>query len=54
MLSPLGNKVFTKTVAAAVSLHHTLSKDDTVARIIMDADAARGNTRSHRPIQPSP
>ena len=39
MLSPLGNEVFTKTVAEAVSLHHTLSKDDTVARIIMDADA---------------
>ena len=39
MLSPLGNEVFTKIIADAVSLHHTLSKDDTVARIIMDADA---------------
>jgi hypothetical protein len=39
MFSPLGNEVFTKIVAEAVSLHHTLSKDDTVARIIMDADA---------------
>jgi hypothetical protein len=39
MLASHGNKVFTETVVAAVSLHHTLSKDDTVAKIIMDADA---------------
>ncbi len=39
LLSPLGNEVFTEIVADAVSLHHTLSKDDTVARIIMGADA---------------
>ncbi len=39
MISPLGNEVFMKIVADAVSLHHTLSKDDTVARIIMEADA---------------
>jgi hypothetical protein len=39
MLSPLENEVFTKIVTDAVSPHHTLSKDDTVARIIMDADA---------------
>ena len=39
MLSPLGNEVFTKIVAEAVSLHHIGPKEDTVARIIMDADA---------------
>lgn len=39
MLASHGNKVFTETVVAAVSLHHTLSKDDTVAKIVMDADA---------------
>ncbi len=39
MLSSLGNEVFAKIVTDAVNLHHTLSKDDTVARIIMDADA---------------
>ncbi len=39
MLTSYGNEVFKKTVATAVSLHHTYAKDDTVARIIMDADA---------------
>jgi hypothetical protein len=39
MLSPLGNEVFIKIVADAVSLHHTDPKNDTIARIIMDADA---------------
>jgi len=39
MLASHGNKVFTETVVAAVSLHHTLSKDNTVAKIVMDADA---------------
>ena len=39
MLASHGNEVFTETVVAAVSLHHTLSKDDTVAKVIMDADA---------------
>ncbi len=39
MLASHGNKVFTETVVAAVSRHHTLSKDETVAKIVMDADA---------------
>jgi hypothetical protein len=39
MLSPLGNEVFMKIVADAVSLHHTDPKDGTIAKIIMDADA---------------
>ena len=39
MLASHGNEVFTKTVADAVSLHHTDPKEDTIARIIMDADA---------------
>ncbi|MGD0229953.1 MAG: HD domain-containing protein [Syntrophorhabdales bacterium] len=39
MLASHGNEVFTETVVAAVSLHHTLSKDNTIAKIIMDADA---------------
>jgi hypothetical protein len=39
MLSPHGNKDFTKTVVTAVSLHHTGPTEDTIARIIMDADA---------------
>ena len=34
-----GNKDFTKTVVTAVSLHHTGPRKDTIARIIMDADA---------------
>ncbi len=39
MLMPHGNEVFTKTVVTAVTLHHTDAKDDTVSKIIMDADA---------------
>jgi hypothetical protein len=39
MLASHGNEVFTKTVVTAVSLHHTDPKEDTIARIIMDADA---------------
>ena len=39
MLASHGNEVFTETVVAAVSLHHTGPKEDTIARIIMDADA---------------
>ncbi len=39
MLMSHGNEVFTKTVVTAVSFHHTDAKDDTVARIIMGADA---------------
>jgi hypothetical protein len=39
MLSPFGNEVFTKIVVEAVGLHHTGPCEDTVARIIMDADA---------------
>ena len=39
MLASYGNEVFTKTVVTAVSLHHTDPKEDTIARIIMGADA---------------
>jgi hypothetical protein len=39
MLASHRNEVFAKTVADAVSLHHTDPKEDTIARIIMDADA---------------
>ena len=39
MLSSLGNDVFTEIVAEAVSLHHSGPREETVARIIMDADA---------------
>ncbi len=39
MLSPLGNEVFTKIVVEAVSLHYIGAVEDTVARVIMDADA---------------
>jgi hypothetical protein len=39
MLASHGNKVFTETVVAAVARHHADPKEDTIARIIMDADA---------------
>jgi hypothetical protein len=39
ILASHGNDVFTKTVVTAVGLHHTGPNDDTIARIIMDADA---------------
>jgi len=39
MLASHRNEVFTKTVVTAVSLHHSDAKDDTVARIIMGAEA---------------
>lgn len=39
MLSSHRNKVFTETVAAAVSLHHAGLGKETIARITMDADA---------------
>lgn len=39
MLSPLGNEVFTKIVVEAVGLHHSGPRKETVAGIIMDADA---------------
>ena len=39
MLASHGNKVFTETVVAAVARHHANPKEDTIARIIMDADA---------------
>ena len=39
MLASHGNEVFTETVVAAVSLHHSGPGKETIARIIMDADA---------------
>ena len=39
MLASHGNKVFTETVVAAVARHHADPREDTIARIIMDADA---------------
>lgn len=39
LLSPLANEVFTTLVTKAIGSHHTGSGQDTVARIVMDADA---------------
>jgi hypothetical protein len=39
MLASHRNEVFAKTVVTAVSLHHADPKEDTIARIIMGADA---------------
>jgi hypothetical protein len=39
MLASHANKVFTETVVAAVARHHADPREDTIARIIMDADA---------------
>lgn len=39
MLAFHGNKFFTKTVIAAVSRHHADPEEDTIAKIVMDADA---------------
>jgi HD domain len=38
-LASYGNEAFKKSVVTAVKLHHTGAKEDTIARIIMDADA---------------
>ena len=39
MLASHGNEVFAETVVTAVARHHADPKEDTIARIIMDADA---------------
>jgi hypothetical protein len=39
MLASHGNEVFTETVVAAVNLHHTGPRKETIAKVIMDADA---------------
>ncbi len=51
MLAFHGNKVFTKTVVAAVSRHHADPKEDTIAKIVMDADA---KAREHEIISADP